>query len=199
MSKSENELTGLLEEYRALRSEIQNAQERRMQIVSLTVGAIGLMLSISASTALNTSSPVHSREYAVAIGGAIGSYAILIPSLIMLITTQQTIYRLGEYIRLYLEPSIPGMKWESTYFGFRKKHGHRLGGLPSVYQFLGVLPMLIPAYLLIDNLNNWPLMLIPIAFWIWSLFLTFDLVWGCSKSWKRSLSEIRQRPETQME
>lgn len=196
MSTSENELTGLIEEYRALKSEIQNAQERRMQIVSLTVGAIGLMLSISASTALNTSSPAHNREFAIAIGGAIASYAILIPSLIMLITTQQTIYRLGEYIRLYLEPNIPGMKWESTYFGFRKKYGHRPGGLPSIYQFLGVLPMLIPIYLLVDSLKNWPLMLIPTTFWIWSLYLTLDFVWGWSKGWKRSLSDIRQRIES---
>jgi hypothetical protein len=124
----------------------------------------------------------------VAIGGAVALYAVLIPSLIMIRSTQQTIQRLGEYIRIFIEPRIPGLNWEHQWYNFKRQRRFK-GGLRSmgeIYYFLSVVPLLLPLYAASQNIQNWPLLLILIPFVCWAIYLTYDLQAAISAGWNWS-------------
>ena len=184
--ESAEEREGLLNEYRILRSEIQNTQGQRLQIISLTVGAFGVIISISAGVVIGSQSVTPSARLLVAIGSSIALYAILIPSLIMILSVQQAIHRLGEYIRLFIEPRVVGLNWETRWQKYKLKHKYRRGlrGMGGIYFFLSFLPLMLPAYALSQNIWNWPLVLILIPFLVWSLYLAYDLQAAFSESWK---------------
>ncbi len=182
------EKDGLLEEYRTLRSEILNAQGRRLQTISLTVGAFGLILSITAGAVLGSNITSAETRLLVSIGGAVALYAVLIPSLIMLRSTQQTIQRLGEYIRLFIEPRVPGLNWEQQWYNFKRQRRFK-GGLRStgeIYYFLSFVPLLLPLYAVSQNAQNWLLLLWLIPFVGWAIYLTYDLQAAVSAGWKWS-------------
>jgi hypothetical protein len=180
------EKDGLLEEYRSLRNEILSAQGRRLQTISLTVGVLGVILSISANAVMGGSITTPEERLVVALGGAIALYAILIPSLIMVISLQQTVQRLGGYIRIFIEPHIPGLNWEHRWQDFKLQHQYPVGlrGVGAIYYFLLFLPLLLPLYTLSQSIQNWPLILILIPFIAWSTYLSYDLQAAISKSWK---------------
>jgi len=180
------ERDGLLDEYRSLRSEIQSTQGQRMQILSLTVGAFGVILSISGSVVLGSESITPAGRLLVAVGGAIALYAIVIPSLIMMLAAQQAIQRLGEYIRIFIEPRVPGLNWEKRWRNFKLRHQYR-GGLRSmggIYYFLSLLPLSLPIYAASQHMQNWPLILILVPFIGCSIYLSYDLQAAISKGWK---------------
>ena len=180
------ERDGLLNEYRALKSELHNAQGQRLQIISLTVGVFGIIISVSAGSVLGSQTNTVDARLLIAIGSSIALYSILIASLIMIISVQQAIQRIGEYIRLFIEPKIPGLNWETRWHDFKRQYTYRVGlrGLGSIYFFLSFLPMLLPGYALSQNAQNWLYVLILIPFFIWSFYLTADLSGSFSSSWK---------------
>ena len=94
---SGEELQGLLSEYGSLRSEIGRTQGHRVQIISLTVGAYGVILSVTGGVVLGSANIAPEGQLWVAIGGAVALYAIVIPSLLMMISLQQSIQRIGNY------------------------------------------------------------------------------------------------------
>lgn len=182
------EKDGLLEEYRTLRSEILNAQGRRLQTISLTVGAFGVILSVTAGAVLGSDITSPETRLLVSIGGAVALYAVLIPSLIMIISTQQTVQRLGEYIRIFIEPRIPGLNWEHRWYNFKRQRRFK-GGLRStgtIYYFLSLVPLLLPLYAASQNAQNWLLLLILVPFVCWAIYLTYDLQAAISVGWKWS-------------
>jgi hypothetical protein len=182
----EQTLQGLLAEYNALRNQILKTQERRMQIISLTVGAFGVILSIIGSNVLGSSLEPANQLW-VAIGGAITIYAIVIPSLIIMLTTQQSIEGLGAYIRIFIEPHVPGLSWERHLYDYRIQHGYWkvYGGMSIIYYFLSTLPLLLPIYALIQYIQGWFVALILIPFFIGSIELSYDLEHGLSRGKER--------------
>lgn len=180
------ERDGLLDEYRSLRSEMHHTQGQRIQILSLTVGAFGVILSISGNVVLGSESITPAKQLWVAVGGAIALYAIVIPSLIMMIGAQQGIQRLGEYIRVFIEPRVPGLNWENRWRNLKLRHQYKGGirSLGGIYYFLSLLPLLLPIYLLSQHTQNWPVILILVPFVGCSIYLTYDLQAAISKSWK---------------
>jgi|SRR3990172_6020877 len=181
-----DEREGLLNEYRTLKSEIHNAQGQRLQIISLTVGALGVVLSVSAYAVLGSGSATPEARLLLAVGGAIVLYALIIPSLIMMLSVQQAIQRLSGYIRIYIEPRVPGLNWESRWRDFMHRHKYRGGlrGLGGIYYFLSLLPLLLPLYAASQSTQNWALIFVLVPFVGWSLYLSYDLQAAVSKSWK---------------
>jgi hypothetical protein len=183
---ADEERDGLLDEYRSLRSEIHNIQAQRLQIISLTVGAFGVILSISGSTVLGSGTVTPERRLLVAVGGAIALYSIVIPSLIMMLSAQQAVQRLGDYIRIFIEPRVPGLNWQNRWHEFKLRHQYRGGlrGTGAIYYFLSILPLLLPVYALSQHTQNWLLILILVPFTVWSIYLSYDLQAAISKGWK---------------
>ncbi len=72
-----DEMNGLLAEYKTLRDEILSAKGRRLQTVSLTVGAFGAILSIIAGTVLGSKTQSFVTRLAVSSGGSVALYYIL--------------------------------------------------------------------------------------------------------------------------
>jgi len=180
------EREGLLAEYKTLRDEILSAKERRLQTVSLTVGACGAILSIIAGAVLGSNSLSTKAQLAVTIGGSIALYGIVIPSQIMTRHLQQTIHRTGGYIRVFIEPRVPGLNWENRWNVHKAQHrlSKGLSGIGGIFYFLTFLPLLLPLYIVSQSTPNWPLIfvLVPLAFW--SLFLSYDMHAAISKGWK---------------
>jgi hypothetical protein len=71
-----DEKEGLLTEYRTLKSELHNAQGQRLQIISLTVGTLGVLLSITANAVLGSGTTLPEARLLLTIGGAIVMYTI---------------------------------------------------------------------------------------------------------------------------
>jgi hypothetical protein len=129
------ERDGILAEYKTLRDEILSAKGRRLQTVSLTIGAVGVLLSIVAGAVLGSEVPTSETRLAISIGGGIALYGILIPSQIMTSHLQQTIQRIGEYIRIFIEPKVPGLHWETRWSIYKAQHHlpKGLAGVSSIY------------------------------------------------------------------
>lgn len=191
--KSERE--GLLVEYKTLRDEILAAQGRRLQTVSLSIGIFGVIFSIVANTLLSSNTTSPDTQLTIAVGGGIALYGIVIPSSIMTINLQRSIQRIGSYIRIFIEPNVPGLKWENRLIVFKKEAHLSRGmlGIGGIYYFLSLLPLFFPLYVLSLRLENWFYILILIPFTCWSLYLSYDMQVGASKGWKGQWqSETRQ-------
>lgn len=185
-SLSEQELTGILEEYKTLRDEILNAKSRRMQIISFAIGAFGVILSLIFNTILGSNLTSLEDQLAIAVSGSIILYGIVIPSLIMTISLQQSIHRLGNYIRVFIETKVPGMSWENRWKVHKAKNQlpRGLQGLSAIYLFLSILPLLLPIYILIRNVNNYQIAIVIIPFLFWALYLCYDMGFAKSKGWR---------------
>ena len=181
-----DEREGLLTEYRALKSEIHNAQGQRLQIISLTVGALGVVLSVSANAVLGAGNSSPEIRLLLAVGGSMVLYALLIPSLIMMLSLQQAIQRLGSYIRIYIEPRVPGLNWENRWQEYmqKKKYSGGLRGLGGIYYFLSLLPILLPLFAASQSTQNWEIIFVLVPFLVWALYLSYDLHAAVSKGWR---------------
>lgn len=181
-----DERDGLVEEYKTLRDEILSAKGRRLQTISFTVGAVGVILSIIAGAVLGSNASSIETQFVIAIGGAIVLYGILIPSQIMTIHLQQTIQSIGGYIRIFIEPNVPGLNWEKRWNAHKSQNQLPKGlrGIGSIYYFLSLLPLLLPFYILSQNVQNWFLMFVLAPFIFWSLYLSYDMGSAISKGWK---------------
>jgi hypothetical protein len=177
---------GLLEEYKTIRGEILQTQGQRIQIISPTVGAIGVILSISFGLVLRAQATSPDKLLMIAVGAAIVIYVILIPSLIMMISVQQAIQRLGGYIRLFIEPQVPGLNWENRIqkFKLQTRFAGGLRGMGAMYYFLAILPWFLPLYFLSHYPKGWPILLILVPLFGWSIYLGYDLRAGSSKGWR---------------
>lgn len=183
---STEELKGLLAEYDWLKSELLGLQKQRMQIISLTVGALGAILSIAGGIVLGSETIDSLRRLLIAIGGALTAYMIIIPSLVMIISVQQSVQRLAGYIRIFIEPLVPGLNWQNRWHKFTVQYRYRGGlrGMGGIYYFLSILPLILPIYALSQYLQGWIATLILIPFFTCSVYLSYDLLSGKSKSWK---------------
>jgi hypothetical protein len=187
------EFDGLLEEYKTLREEILSAKGRRLQTVSLTVGAFGAMLSIIAGAVLG-SDVLSDKQLAIAVGGGIALYGLVIPSQIMTTHLQQTIQRIGGYIRVVIEPRVPGLSWENRWEAHKSDHKlpKGLGGISGIYYFLALLPPLLPLYVAAQRAQDWLLILVLLPFLVWSFGLSYDMRAGKSRGWKWQWESIEE-------
>lgn len=183
---TKGEIVGLLEEYRSLRDEIHAAQGRRIQTLSFTIGAFGVILTLITNTVLGSGITSPEARFVIAIGGSITLYGIVIPSLIMNLSVQQTIQVIGSYIRVFIEPEVPGLNWENRWQAH--KHEYRLTSglrrISAIYFFLSLLPLLLPIYMLSQQTQNRLFILGLIPFACWSIYLSYDMNAAISKRWK---------------
>jgi len=141
-----------------------------------------VILSIIASAVLGTNMPTLKCGLLWQLAG-ITLYGIVIPGLIMTISLQQTIQRIGEYIRVFIEPRVPGLNWENRWrtHKLQRRLPRGLRGIGGIFYFLSLLPLLLPTFMLIQNAHNWPLILVLIPFTCWSLYLSYDMHIAVSK------------------
>ncbi len=195
-SVSTDDQAGLLTEYKTLRDEILTAKGRRLQTMSFTVGAFGVILSVVGNAVLGSNIPDPEVRLAISVGGGIALYGIMIPSLIMSISAQQTIQRIGGYIRVFIEPRVPGLQWENRWLAHKLQHRLPSGlrGMGAIFFFLSLLPLLLPLYMLSQNARNWPLILVLAPFAYWSVYLSYDMYAAISKGWKSQWQTDAEQP-----
>jgi hypothetical protein len=164
----------------------------------LTVGAVGAILSIIAGAVLGSNIPSSDARLAVSVGGGIALYGILIPSQIMTTHLQQTIQRIGGYIRVFIEPEVPGLNWEHRWNSHKSQYRLPKGlhGIGSIYYFLSLLPLILPLYILTQGTQNWFLILVLAPFVFWSLYFSYDMQVAISKGWKWQWELDAKKPST---
>jgi len=176
----------MLEEYKTLRDEIISAKGRRLQTTSMTVGAMGVLLSVIAATVLDSNLFKPEMQFVAALGGGIAMYLILIPCQMMNISLQQTIQRMGDYIRIYIEPNIPGLEWETRWAEHKKQHrlAHGVRGISGIFLFLAFLPWLLPLLTFCYSQHALPFIAAFIFLFCVSLYLSLDMHNALSAGWK---------------
>lgn len=178
----------LLEEYKTLRDEIINEQRGRLQIISFTIGAYGVILTVLLNTIANSDVDINNLQLIILSGLTI-LWAFLISSLLMIISTQRSIMRKGDYIRRFIEVNIPELRWQTTWYKSKEKGvKNRLQwarGAGVIYIFMTLLPLMFLVYaIFIFKPVSWWLFL-PLPLMIVALLLSFDyLTYGLIKDWE---------------
>ena len=195
-----NEEKGLFAEYESLRNEIIDGKGRRLQTMSFVISAFGVILSIVASAIFGSEVTTVEKKFAVAIGGGVALYGVAIPGLIMILLLQQSIRRTGEYIRIFIEPRVPGLNWQNRWHTYKEQNRLPKGlkGIGSIYYFLSLLPLLLPLYLISQHPHpkNWPLIFILLPLTCWSLYLSYDMHAAISKGWRLAWNlEVEENSE----
>lgn len=138
----------ILEEYHTLRDEILSEQKARLQIISFTIGAYGVILTVMMNAIANSRVGDNNLQLII-FAGVTTLWALLIPSLMMSISTQQSIQRKGDYIREFIEANIPELRWETIWNNSKAKGLNRLGKVRSrggLYIFMALLPAIFLVY-----------------------------------------------------
>jgi hypothetical protein len=187
----------MIEEYKTLRDEIISAKGRRLQTTSMTVGAMGVLLSVIASAVLDPNTFTPAIRFIAALAGGIAMYLILIPCQIMNISLQQTIQRIGDYIRTYIEPEIPGLEWETRWADHKKKHrlAHGARGISGIFLFLAFLPWLLPFFSFSYSQKALPLIAIFVFLFCVSIYLGLDMHNALSSGWKWNWTNTTSLPK----
>lgn len=187
----------MIEEYKTLRDEIISAKGRRLQTTSMTVGAMGVLLSVIASAVLDPNTFTPSIRFIASLAGGIAMYLILIPCQIMNISLQQTIQRIGDYIRIFIEPNIPGLEWETRWADHKKQHrlAHGVRGISGIFLFLAFLPWLLPIIALSYSQKSLPFIAIFVLLFCVSIYLSLDMHNALSSGWKWNWSDKPSSPD----
>ena len=94
-----------IEEYKTLREEILQNQRALVQF---------LTIFISMSTAVFGYALSNESSY-----GMLAPLILLIPGVYLVVGQWEQMYRIGAYIRLVIEPELPGLSWESSWAELR--------------------------------------------------------------------------------
>ena len=110
-------ILGILEEYKEIRAEMLKRQESRLMIVGFTVAAIGAIIGLTLK-----SQPVDGAQGIGFYGLFLDGFGLLVLVAAQLLTIRQTQQNaiMAEYLRRFIEPVVPGIRWESRWTCYRK-------------------------------------------------------------------------------
>ncbi|GAV24307.1 hypothetical protein ciss_02400 [Carboxydothermus islandicus] len=217
MQNYEKNKSEILEEYRQLRAELHNNQIMRVQLLTYTVGAVMGIVSFVLDKILTKNDIEIGEKMEYLLLSSMIIYLIIIASLLMMRTFQQSVERIGMYIREYIEKELPGLKWETTWFNMKKDMERNMllkkiinfksigsRGWGPIYFILSIMPVLTISFIIFKEkllghmFNSFYhiglLILNSILFFI-SIFLTFDLEIHITKDWEWSSIKIIQESD----
>ena len=137
-------LEGRLEEYKALRDEIIGDQKRIQEIMTLSMTAVGLLIGYGIS-----------RMGEITNLYFLAPLVIILPSSMIISTLRAAIMVKASYIRVKIEPKVPGLRWESLLYKHRRKvrRGWKIQAINEnlLYSSMGFL--CIALYLYLGGMN----------------------------------------------
>ena len=89
--------------YELLTQEIQAAESQTYQVVSVGAGAIAAILAAG----------FNQRDHVLRLFMFLTSYLIIFPMVRLLSGNRSRIWRIATYMRVYLEPELPGVQWQT--------------------------------------------------------------------------------------
>jgi len=108
---------GYIEEYKSLREEVLKRQDARNNTLGLTVTAIGTIVALSLGIG-------RSAEFSGFVSALIIlSYILVIAAVIFTIHQTQQIDNISAFIRIFIEPNVEGIGWETIWTELRKRKG----------------------------------------------------------------------------
>ena len=108
----------LIEEYNSLRSEVLKQQEVRYVVLGFTVTAVGVLLA----QAIKQDIVLAKGPNIMALSMMGYAFVIIISAALVASHHTQNIDRLAGYIREFIEPEIPEIKWETRWHFYRESH-----------------------------------------------------------------------------
>lgn len=176
----------LLEEYKGLRAEILQWQSQRIRVLSLSVTAMAGILALFGGLLLNTDINSKLNLSQLSIIGSVSLYTILIPLEVTIASSHRQIRRIAAYIRLHIEPIVPGLSYERKLLVDRDTPKPRIGmsSLGKSCVILTLIPFVLPAIQLSIVSKFDPIFLIIVPFWLIAFYIAIDLWFAFSKKWK---------------
>ena len=138
-------LTGLLSEHQRLTAELHGIFAQNQQIVSFVVAAAGVIIAAAMQSSFRPKYPFYWAASLITIGG----YRLLCDCMMQ-------IWRIATYMRVYLEPELPGANWETRLNLREAEVSHPLN--PKMIPVISVLHWInigIALAIAVD-LNLWP-------------------------------------------
>jgi O-antigen/teichoic acid export membrane protein len=176
----------ILEEYKTLRTEILQWQNQRVKILSLVITAMAGLLSLFGGLLLNSSGDDPTRISLLSIVGSLAMYVILIPLELLLISSHRQVSRIGKYIRVHIEPKLPGLEYESRLLEDRPQSDtlHGIRSMGKVCLALSIVPLVLPAIsYVMFSAADWSRYAFVAPFFMASVYMAFDLWFTFSKKW----------------
>lgn len=170
-----------LVEYKVLHKKIDEVKMRRDNLLTLTTGIyVGAVVSVLGFSVSNTAILSQTKIQIVAI---LILYLLVSSSVYMMKSHQRYLKRLIKYIRLNIEPKVPGLNYASiTYkeYSSRARKGG-LKGLGIYYLVLTLLPFSFYLIFPFDMVVGLPHLLSASI----SVFLSLDLLLGLTSKGDR--------------
>jgi hypothetical protein len=137
---SDVEVDNMLEEYKALRAEIVSQQQQRTAVLGFTLAGVGVTASLAAKM-LDPTAPNGGELESVYPGLVVllVLYILIIIATAMTAAFTQAIDHLANYIRKFIEPNTPGLRWESRWAevrGAKDDRGYKRLGLSKTYSLV---------------------------------------------------------------
>jgi hypothetical protein len=105
----------MLEEFKALRAEILVHQTHRTTVLGFTMAVCGVAGSVAGGLARESETVDDAVRLNVIASVLSLALVALVVALILTSGKTQSIDRLASYIRLFIEPSLPGINWETVW------------------------------------------------------------------------------------
>ena len=189
-------ILGTLEEYKTIRAEMLKRQESRLFIVGFTVAAIGTIIGLTLKP-----QPVGEAQGIGFYGLFLDGFGLLVLVAAQLLTIRQTQQNaiMAEYLRRFIEPVVPGIRWESRWTCYRKLNrttDEPLGTSAALALYYTLLTAAVYAAALVIGLHRqWMSWIIVSLLALWSWVCSLDLLRRTSRGWQVDWTGVTQLSE----
>jgi hypothetical protein len=176
----------LLEEYKSLRTEVMERQTARLYIAAFTIAAIGTIVGFTLRDDMPSG---YETAYFVS---ALVSFALIVVDAALVLTIQYTqqIRMISSYIRRFIEPRMPELRWETYWTRYLEKKSREsslinfmLGTSRPLAVFYAFLAIAACSVVFLRGLYYTPVVIPALLLATLSLVLSYDLYAKKTKLW----------------
>jgi hypothetical protein len=177
----------LVEEYKSLRTEVMERQTARLYIAAFTIAAIGTIVGFTLKDDMPSG---YETNYFVL---ALVSFALIVVDAALVLTIQYTqqIRIISSYIRRFIEPIMPELRWETYWTRYLEKKSREssllnfmLGTSRPLAVFYAFLAIAACSVIFLRGLYYAPVVIPALLLAALSFVLSYDLYAKRTKLWK---------------
>ncbi len=176
------EQDAMLEEYKVLHAQAEAIKGRRDSLFTVT---LGVFVSVfGAFVGISSAPDTHSAAPRLLLPFFLVLYILHIASCLLMRSHQQQLRRILNYVRIEIEPKIPGLKW-STYLAQRSLKSSNRGGLRGIGTFYLLLSMApIALFVITPGTPGGVETTIFVTLFAVSVLLAMDIRFAFTKGWR---------------
>jgi hypothetical protein len=122
-------VSGLLQEYERLCADISNYKRDRLFILGFTFTVVGSVVGIVAPARVAEQSTITAPSLSLIVGLLSFGLLALLAALVLTTRYSEAIERVASYMRVFIEPEVRGLKWETRLRNHRVRQSGRFSRL----------------------------------------------------------------------